>query len=171
MFENKRFLIISCLVLLIICFFVNWYKDNIAMTIGVFFCLFIRIVLLIILLNLLLMIIKNKKISNYFLLMILLIFVVSFIDFRFVKVKYELKKYENQTYEIINDIRHSGYNNENVKLSKYQNTSNDKSVFVYQNNEDQVISFWIYRGLKNTVELIYSSQDENLIYDNLDKIL
>ena len=52
--------------------------------------------------------------------------------------------------------------------AKYNMTSSDGSVFVYQNDEEQVVSFWVFRGmLSGSIELIYSSGDESLIYQNV----
>ena len=40
-------------------------------------------------------------------------------------------------------------------------------IEMVKNDEEQVISFWVFRGmLSGSVQLIYSSKDENLIYDN-----
>jgi hypothetical protein len=59
--------------------------------------------------------------------------------------------------------------NRNIKLPKYKYVSQDGEVHVYQNNEEQVIGFWVFRGmLSGSVELVYSSSDEKLIKENED---
>lgn len=49
----------------------------------------------------------------------------------------------------------------------YKSVSSDVEIYVYQNDDNQVISFWIFRGvLSGSTELIYTSTDEKLIYEN-----
>ena len=51
---------------------------------------------------------------------------------------------------------------------KYKKISTSGEVHVYQNGENGVvIGFYIYRGIMSgSIELIYSSTDESLIYAN-----
>ena len=59
------------------------------------------------------------------------------------------------------------YYDKNIKLPIYKSVSSDGEIYVYQNDDNQVISFWIFRGvLSGSTELIYTSTDEKLIYEN-----
>ena len=99
------------------------------------------------------------------------IVVLVVFPFRTAKVKLELQLYEKartrvvemvQKGEIISD--HLGNAELPVELN---HLSSDGYIFVYQNDEEQVVSFWVYRGmLSGSVQLIYSSEDENLIREN-----
>lgn len=175
--KKEIFLIISSLILCIICFLNNWFQDEI----------FEKLFLLIILIDFILLcvyiflfiqeikIIKSSQKKNIFVFLPLIILIItvllSFYDFRFVKTKLELDLYMDKRLEIVKLIKDKELDdkNRNIKLPKYKYVSQDGEVHVYQNNEEQVIGFWVFRGmLSGSVELIYSSSDEQLIKENED---
>ena len=87
------------------------------------------------------------------------------------KVNFELTLLEKDRLEIVEMIKDGEIKKDhlgNAKLPKgYGYLSSDGEIFVYQNDNEQVISFWVYRGmLSGSIELIYSSVDESLIYAN-----
>ena len=87
------------------------------------------------------------------------------------KVNFELTLLEKDRLEIVEMIKDGEIKTDhlgNAKLPKgYGYLSSDGEIFVYQNDNEQVISFWVYRGmLSGSIELIYSSVDESLIYAN-----
>lgn len=87
------------------------------------------------------------------------------------KVNFELTLLEKDRLEIVEMIKDGEITTDhlgNAKLPKgYGYLSSDGEIFVYQNDNEQVISFWVYRGmLSGSIELIYSSVDESLIYAN-----
>ena len=61
------------------------------------------------------------------------------------------------------------YSGKNARLpGKYNFTSSDGEIHIYQNDDEQVICFWVFRGmLSGSVELVYISGNESLIYDNI----
>lgn len=175
--KKEIFLIISSLILCIICFLNNWFQDEI----------FEKLFLVIILIDFILLcvyiflfiqeikIIKSTQKKNIFVFLPLIILIItvllSFYDFRFVKTKLELDLYMDKRLEIVKLIKDKELDdkNRNIKLPKYKYVSQDGEVHVYQNNEEQVIGFWVFRGmLSGSVELIYSSSDEQLIKENED---
>lgn len=113
-------------------------------------------------------IIKNYIALAISLITILLIFVFPF---RTAKVKLELSLYGQDREQIVEMVKNGELVSDhigNTELPKgYGRLSSDGSIFVYQNDSEQVISFWVFRGmLSGSVQLIYSSQDERLIYKN-----
>ena len=91
----------------------------------------------------------------------------AFFPFRETKVKYELNRYEKGRMEIVNKI----ISNEvkpnddlgNIYLTgKYKKYSTGGNITVYQNDEDgQLICFWIFRGMQSgSVQLMYSTAEE-----------
>lgn len=165
--------------LCIICFFNNWFKDN----------LFSNMVFIIpILFNIILIVTfifiyfhsfykyKSKKlifkISSLFLFFFTIL--ISFYDFRLLKTKIELNLYNDERMAIIKKISNnefSYYYKGNIKLPVYKYVSSDGEVYVYQNDEScQVVGFWIYRGIMGeSIQLIYSPSDKS-IYENLKNV-
>jgi hypothetical protein len=94
-----------------------------------------------------------------------------FFDFKLIKTKIELNFYEKKRTIIIEKIKNdefSYYYDKNIKLPIYKYVSSDGEVYVYKNDEEQVIGFWIFRGIMSgSTELIYTSTDEKLIYETL----
>ncbi len=84
------------------------------------------------------------------------------------KTKFELKKYNEERNAIIKEIKDFNTPVGELPLQKYKYISNDKTIYIYQNDENQVINFWIYRGYEASVELIYSSGGKEIIYNNID---
>lgn len=171
----KKLIIIE-LIFCLFCFSVNWYQNSIISYFTIFTYIILKLALFISLLVLLISMInylKNNKGRIYktilFILLIMAIF-LSFYDFSLIKTKVELKLYEKQRDIIIQKVKNnefSYYSDKNIKLPIYKYVSSDGEIYVYQNNEEQVISFWISRGfLSGSIELIYSSTDESLIYKN-----
>ena len=154
------------LILLIISFLTSWYGDNIVMNTNIHMYSIIKIIMLIMFIKLCTLTAKTNKIC---LLMFIPILLTFGYNFRIEKTKYELKKYEDERNIIIEEVKNTTYNKENITLDNYQYVSNDKSIYIYQNDTEQVIGFWIYRGYETSVQLIYTSKDENLIYNSIDK--
>ena len=102
---------------------------------------------------------------------IISIIFIFFFPFRMAKVNFELTLLEKDRLEIVEMIKDGKIVIDdlgNAKLPKgYGHLSSDGEIFVYQNDNEQVISFWVFRGmLSGSIELIYSSVDESLIYAN-----
>lgn len=101
------------------------------------------------------------------------IIVISVFPFRSAKVNLELEIFDNGRTQIVEmvksgDLISSDWGNAELPL-KFTHLSSDGNIFIYQNDEEQVISFWVFRGmLSGSVQLIYSSKDESLIYENED---
>ena len=102
---------------------------------------------------------------------IMTVVVIFVFPFRSARVALEMELYSKDRYEVVEMVKdgeivtdHLG----NAKLPMgYGRLSSDGGIFVYQNDGEQVISFWVFRGmLSGSVQLIYSSTDESLIYDN-----
>ena len=98
---------------------------------------------------------------------------ILFFPFRDVKVNYELNRFEADRLEVVEMIKNDQLRPKdaigNVVLpAGYGRLSSDGEVFIHQNDENgQVISFWIFRGmLSGSIELIYSSGGEELIKAN-----
>ncbi len=174
MIANTKKLLLLQLVLCLFCFLDNWYKDFIVSRFTIFPQIFIRFVLIILFFKLFrksLKYLKSKsiiiKLLSYGLFMITII--LSFYDFRLIKAKIELNLYEKERIFIINEVKNNNYSyyfENNIKLPIYRYTSADGEIYVYKNDEDQVIGFWIYRGIMSrSIELIYSSKGEKLIYE------
>lgn len=172
----KKLIIIE-LIFCLFCFVVNWYQNSIISYFTIFTYVIFKLILFILLLVLLIRIfnyLKNTKdrISKVilFALLVMAIF-LSFYDFSLIKTKVELKLYEKQRNIIIQKVKNnefSYYYDKNIKLPIYKHVSSDGEVYVYRNDDEQIIGFWIFRGvMSGSIELIYSSSDENLIYENM----
>ncbi len=120
-----------------------------------------------------LIIINRSRLVNCFSLLISLLAVVLIFvfPFRTARVNLELHLFENarlQVVEMVEDGRIIPDKLGNAALPmRYNHVSSDGNIYVYQNDEEQLISFWVFRGmLSGSVELIYSSKDISLIYAN-----
>lgn len=162
------------LFLFALCLLCNWYSDLIIGHFTIFTLLFIKLFLLIIWIIFLVKIIKNfdkNKIKINILFGILLIGSIFslFYNFRFIKTKVEFTLYKKQRNIIIEKVKNNEftyYFDKNIKLPIYKYVSSDGEIYVYRNDEEQIIGFWIFRGISSgNVELIYSSDGEDLIYD------
>ena len=173
---KKYLMLFISIIILILSVVKSWYSNQLIDLLFVFY--FIPNLILFLLFNFCLVNsikkIKEKFYINYINLIILLISVLLFIFFPFreFKVKYELDKFEDERLKIIEKITNYELKIDeigNVKLPKeYKRYSTSGEVFAYQNNEEgQVIGFWILRGIQSgSVELIYSTGGEDLIRKN-----
>lgn len=101
----------------------------------------------------------------------LTVLLIVFFPFRTAKLKVEFPLYEEkriQAVEMIADGEIDVDEMGNAKLPKQlSNVSSDGYITVYQNDSNQLICFWVFRGmLSGSVQLMYSSQGEDLIYEN-----
>ena len=160
------------LFLFALCLLCNWYSDLIAGHFTIFTLLFIKLFLLIIWIIFLVKIIKNfdkNKINILFGILLIGSIFSLFYNFRFIKTKVEFTLYKKQRNIIIEKVKNNEftyYFDKNIKLPIYKYVSSDGEIYVYRNDEEQIIGFWIFRGISSgNVELIYSSDGEDLIYD------
>ena len=173
--ENK-YLIIAILVF-ILCFLYNWYRDIILQML--FSLIVIPIIILFLIYNIFLIltiidVVKTKKKSSVYSLIIYIIIPLFslFFPFRKSRVNLEVVLYKNEREEIISKIKDKEYISDeygNIALPKiFKKVSTSGEVTVYENDNDGVlICFWIMRGvLSGSVQLMYSSEAEALIYKN-----
>lgn len=116
---------------------------------------------------------KPSAIKSYLAVVISLFSIIVLLSFPFrnAKVNLELELYDkgrNQVIEMVKsgDIVSSDWGNAELPI-RFNHLSSDGNIFIYQNDDEQVISFWVFRGmLSGSVQLVYSSKDEKLIYEN-----
>lgn len=171
---RPSFFTIFTLFLNSICF---WYADvlfNRFFVLGVIPIL-IALVLLIVsaVLSVIRMIRGRERLQSVLslILCVITVIIIAKFPFRMAKVKTELTLFEKDRLQVIEQIAEGrlvldAYGS--VRLPwKYQRVSSDGTVHVYQNDEEQVICFWVFRGmLSGSVQLMYSSRDEELIWNN-----
>ena len=173
--ENK-YLIIAILVF-ILCFLNNWYWDIILQSL--FTLSIVPIIIIFLIYNIFLIltiidIVRTKKKSSLVALIIYIIIPIFsiFFPFRECRVNLEIWLYKKQREDIIINVKNKDYvadENGNIKLPKnLKKVSTSGEVTVYENDNDGVlICFWIMRGvLSGSVQLMYSSGDDALIYKN-----
>ncbi len=174
---KKHFALIFSTSSLIINFICFWYTDVLFDRLFIFGIIPLGISVLLLLASFIISIVFIFRhlsiIKNYIALIISIVTVVLIFvfPFRMAKVKLELSLYEEERLQIIEMVKKGeldGDKTGNVALPKgFGRLSSDGNIFVYQNDNEQVISFWVFRGmLSGSVELVYSSQDEALIYEN-----
>ena len=171
---KKYILIIVSLIIMILTFLNNWYSDKLldllfvpALNIILFISLIICLIIVLI------KIIKYKQFINIIALVFLIITVLMIISFptREEKFKLTFNLYEKDRLEIIkmikdNKLKSDEYGNTPLPR-RYKKLSSSGEVVVLQNNEEQLIIFWIFRGMQSgSVELIYSTGGEKLIKEN-----
>ena len=174
--KDNKYLVIAIL-LFILCFLYNWYGDIILQML--FSLIIISIIILFLIYNIFLIltiidVVKTKKKSSIIALIIYIIIPVFsfFFPFRKCRVNLEMVLYKNEREEIISKIKDKVYISDeygNIALPKiFKKVSTSGEVTVYENDNDGVlICFWIMRGvLSGSVQLMYSSGDEALIYKN-----
>ena len=175
---KKHILLIMSIFLLMVSFAVAWYSDHLfnqffVLVIPLYVLLFACFIVLLVLS--IRSIVKQKEYTNLitFAVLAMIVVLVVFFPFRNTKVNYELNRFEPDRLEIVAMIKTGELQPKdeigNVVLpSGYGRLSSDGEVFVYQNDENgQVISFWIFRGmLSGSIELVYSSGGEELIRAN-----
>lgn len=165
------------IIIFILTFFMGWNSDKIYDRI-----FFVPIFLdgFIILLNLIFILfaIISRRISKSKLTLIgIIIIIISIIcrfvfPFRNVRTALELYIYEDERLYIIEKVKDNKIEidaNGNANLpKKLKKVSSDGKITVYQNNDDgQVICFWIFRGLlSGSNQLMYSTGGEKLIREN-----
>lgn len=173
--ENK-YLIIAILVF-ILCFLNNWYWDIILQSL--FTLSIVPIIIIFLIYNIFLIltiidIVRTKKKSSHVALIIYIIIPIFsiFFPFRECRVNLEMVIYKNEREEIISKIKDKEYISDeygNIALPKiFKKVSTSGEVTVYENDNGGVlICFWVMRGvLSGSVQLMYSSGDEALIYKN-----
>lgn len=173
--ENK-YLIIAILVF-ILCFLNNWYWDIILQSL--FTLSIVPIIIIFLIYNIFLIltiidIVRTKKKSSLVALIIYIIIPIFsiFFPFRECRVNLEIWLYKKQREDIIINVKNKDYvadENGNIKLPKnLKKVSTSGEVTVYENDNDGVlICFCIMRGvLSGSVQLMYSSGDDALIYKN-----
>lgn len=175
--KDNRYLLIAILIF-ILCFLNNWYWDitteylfsyRLLIPIGIIFLVF-NIFLVLTIIDL----IKTKKKSSLVALSIYIIIPIFsiFFPFRECRVYLEMILYKKQREEVITKVKNKEYIFDeygNIELPKnIKKISTSGEITVYENDEGGVlICFWIMRGvLSGSVQLMYSSSDESLIYKN-----
>ena len=173
--ENK-YLIIAILVV-ILCFLNNWYSDIILQSL--FSLIIVPIIIIFLIYNIFLILtiinlVKTKRKSSSIALIIYIIIPIFsiFFPFRECKVNLEMWLYKKEREDIIINVKNKDYvadENGNIELPKnLKKVSTSGEVTVYENDDEGVlICFWVMRGvLSGSVQLMYSSSDEALIYKN-----
>lgn len=153
----------------LLCIFANWFSNEITNYFTIFSLIVIKMILII---SLLIYLIANlKKYKNFTLsaLIFASFIFLLFYNFTLLKTKLELNLYNGKRNIIIDKIKDGEfqyYYDKNIILPIYKYVSSDGEVYVYRNDDEQVISFWILRGIyqSGSIELIYSSGNESLIY-------
>lgn len=174
--KDNRYLVIAIL-LFILCFLYNWYCDIILQML--FSLIAIPIIILFLIYNIFLIltiinIVRTKKKSSIIALIIYIIIPLFslFFPFRECRVNLEMVLYKNEREGVITKIKNRDYvsdENGNVELPRrLKKVSTSGEITVYENDDDDVlICFWIMRGvLSGSVQLMYYSSDESLIYKN-----
>lgn len=175
---KKNLCLILSIFLLIIIFFYNWYYIEILDTLFLLtpiitFLLSVAYILLLI--NILNKLKQNKNIFNIinFLILLFIVILILFFPFIEIKTKYEFNIYKEERNNIIKLIKNNKLSPDqygNIKLPKnLKKLSNTGEVSIYRNNkEEQLICFWIIRGLQGdeSIRLIYSTTNKNSIENN-----
>lgn len=174
--KKNIILLIIQIILCVVCFFNNWFKDNIISNLIFIIPFIVNIILIIVFLLVYFFSLSkfNQKTRFFKITSILLCFttiLLSFYDFRLIKTKFELSLYKEEREIIIKKIKNnefSSYYKGNTKLPIYKYVSSDGEVYIYKNdNESQVIGFWISRGVMSGSVLLIYSPDKKTIYDYL----
>ena len=171
---RKRIALILAIIVFILSFILNWYSDHLFSTIFIFyFALYVPIIMLFIISFVFAIIdlVKNYKAIIDWIAIAILIFtitIIMFFPFRKVKTNIELTLFERKRLEVIELIKNDKLYTDslgNVSLpKKYKMLSSDGEAYVYQNDKDTVVSFWVFRGrFSGNVELIYSTGGDELI--------
>ena len=167
-------LAVSALVINFLCF---WYSDFLFDRYFVFglipICLATILLITSAIISIIFVVRNKNQLNSYISLAISIITVVLIFvfPFRTAKVNLELSLLEKDRLDIVEMIKDGKISADslgNAELPKgYGHLSSDGNIFIYQNDEEQVVSFWVFRGmLSGSVQLIYSSVDESLIYVN-----
>lgn len=175
---KKNKLLLNSILFLLISFTFFWFLDDLFYII--LFIFPIPVYALIIWFNFILIksiinIITKKEYINFITILILIITIIINFNFPFreVKVNLEFKLYKNKREKIIEYIKKEKvFENESGKVSLplyLKNIYSSGEIYVYQNdNNGMVIGFYIVKGIvsSESIQLIYSSDNENLIINN-----
>lgn len=174
----KKYLVLIVSIILLVLVFINcWYSDYLFDSLFIFAIIPSVILFVVYIICLIVSIkglVKTFEIVNLFSIIALIIigFMVLKFPFREIKTNLEFKTYEKDRLKIIQMIKNNKLEADdigNVKLpSEYKNISTSGEIYIYQNNNDgQVIGFWIFRGmLSGSIQLVYSTGREKLIRTN-----
>ena len=158
------------------CFFSFWYADVLFdrfFVLGILPLLFSVLFLALNLMISIVFVVRNPSEVKYYgslcIALITIVLLFSF-PFRLAKVNLELWLFDtkrNQVIEMVKNLEIIPDQFGNAELPfLYAHTSSDGNIHVYRNDDEQVVSFWVFRGmLSGSVELIYSSMDETLVYE------
>lgn len=175
---KKYYSIILSIIYLILWFVNSWYTDELVDSLFIFYMIPSLIIFSGLFIWLLIVsiikVFKDKQYINIISITILIVVLLlsKYFPFRELKVKLELDKYEQSRLSIIRMVKENELVPDEwgncVMPEQYKKTSQDGEIHIYQNNnEGQVISFWVFRGmLSGSVELIYSTGGEELIRAN-----
>lgn len=174
---KKHISIILSIFAFSICFLSFWYSDTLFNRFFIFGILPLALSILILLIAFIVSIIYtvrgHSEIKNILALLITIatIVIIFVFPFRMAKVRLELPLFEKDRLKVIEMIKNDNIIADHLGNAElptgYGKLSSDGEIHIYQNDSEQVISFWVFRGmLSGSVELVYSSQDESLIYEN-----
>lgn len=99
------------------------------------------------------------------------IYVLLMFPFRSTRISLELELFDRARTEVVDMVEKDliapdGLGNADLP-HRYGHVSSDGTIYIYRNDEKQLIGFWVFRGMMSgSVELLYSSEDEALIYEN-----
>lgn len=175
---KKNYVLLFSVFTLVASFLSFWYKDvlfNHFFVLGILPLIFSVLAILVSLILSIVFLIRNPSVlKNYASLFItfIAIFLLFHFPFTMAKVNLELQLFDKQRNQVIEMVKNGEIVPDHFRIAKLpfmlSHTSSDGTICVYQNDEEQVVSFWVFRGmLSGSVELIYSSLDETLIYENL----
>lgn len=157
-------------------FFSLWYADvlfNRFFVLGILPLFFSVLFLTVNLIISIFFVVRNPSERKYYgslCITLITIVLLFFFPFRMAKVNLELCLFDTQRNQVIDMVKNmeiipDQFGNAELPFL-YEHTSSDGNIHVYRNDDEQVVSFWVFRGmLSGSVELIYSSLDETLIYE------
>lgn len=182
-FMKKYSLCIVSTIFLIVSTLYMWYSDYLfnkffvisILPLFLFFFLFNFLVLIS-----LISIFKNKNYINILTVFILFIMLLIYLFFpyREAKLSVEWNKYKDKRNKVIELVRkdkisYLGDSKNAILPSNLEKVSSDGTIYVYKNEkENQIIGFWIFRGIDESVLLIYSTEGKKAIeeYETISKI-
>lgn len=124
---------------------------------------FIAVCITIIIIYLLIKRIKINKYVKIFVFIVCIIILLS--DYKIIKCKINLflfKDKYNEIIEMVNKNEIETYDGYNAKLPKYSYLSSDKEISIYNLGDDNVVGFWIYRGISisSSMQIIFFDSKE-----------
>ena len=113
---------------------------------------------------------KKYKVVDLVCIILIIINLVSilFIPFRDIRARLEFLLYFDERNEVIDIIKENKDNIGIVKLEdKYKKVSNSGDVFVYYNDKETVVGFYVFRGMmSSTTQVVYSSGGKYFVMYN-----